>query len=171
MIKYKMLLLMLIAATCGTTKSEMYVRNKKPKGSMSYAIVLLINEKSEVLLVRRKGVSFGNGLYSLPGGKIESGETALETAKREAQEEVGIMIDDLNLVHVVDRQGPETEFYVFVFRPSVWQGIPSNCEPDKCDDVRWFPVNQLPDKLIPAHRQAIELSQNGISYSKHGWDS
>lgn len=120
--------------------------------------------------MRRKGTSFGNGLYSLPGGKIESGETALDAVMREALEEIGITIEQLKLAHVVDRQGPETEFYVFVFRPFAWTGTPSNCEVDKCDDIAWFPLNKLPEQIIPAHRQAIELSQKDILYSQHGWE-
>jgi 8-oxo-dGTP diphosphatase len=171
MIKYTVVVLMLAVFSCRATQPEMYERNKKPKGSMSYAILLLINEKSEVLLLRRKGASFGDGLYSLPGGKIESGETALEAAQREAREEIGLTVDQLKLVHVVDRQGTETEFYVFVFKPQLWQGVPFNSEPDKHDDMRWFPLDKLPEKLIPAHRQAIELSQDGIAYSQHGWDA
>lgn len=161
----------LVVFSCCSSKAEVDIRNKKPKGTVSYATLLLMNEKSEVLLLRRKGASFGNGLYSLPGGKIESGETALEAVKREVQEEIGINIEQCNLVHVVDRQGPETEFYVFVFKPLIWQGTPLNGELDKCDDLSWFSLDKLPSNIIPAHRQAIELSQKEVMYSQHGWDA
>jgi|GEM_PF-945745 len=145
-------------------------RNKKPKDTLSYAVLLLINQNSEILLLRRKGVSFGNGLYSLPGGKIESGETAMEATRREAKEEIGINVDQLKLVHVIDYQGSETEFYIFVFRALVWQGDPLNCEVDKCDDMSWFPLDKIPENLIPAHKQSIELSQLSVSYSQYGWN-
>ena len=169
MVCKKILLTLIIFSgqSIGCTAS---IRNKKPKNAVSYATVLLINEKSEILLLRRQNSSFGNGLYSLPGGKVESGETALEAAKREALEEVGIVIDNLEFVHTLDRQGPETEFYIFTFKASTWQGTPSNCEPDKCDDIYWCPPNKLPNNLISAHRQAIELSLTGVPYSEHGWD-
>jgi len=166
MIKRTILFLIIFALL---SASEIISHTIKPKGTMSFATLLLINEKSEILLLRRKGTSFGNGLYSLPGGKIESGETALESAEREAKEETGIEVNELKLVHVVDRQGPETEFYVFVFKPQAWHGIPANCEPNKCDDIAWFPLNKLPEQIIPAHKQAIEMYQNGIIYSQHGW--
>ena len=152
-----------------TSASDQFI--KKPKGAMSYSTLLLINEKHEVLLLRRIGTSFANGMYSLPGGKIESGETAVAAAIREAREEVGISIDMLEFVHVVDRQGTETEFYIFTFKPITWQGEPCNSETDKCDDIAWFAVDKLPENMIAAHRQAIELSQQGIMYSQHGWDS
>ncbi len=163
-----LLLLLVVSFYYGTTCAEV-VRTKKPKGTVSFATVLMINEQSEVLLLRRKGASFGDGQYCLPGGKIESGETAAEAACREVQEEVGVQLVDPQLVHVVDRQGPETEFYVFVFRADSWRGIPNNGEPDKCDDLKWFSCNRLPEKMIPAHRQAIERIIQGTHYSEHGW--
>ena len=98
-------------------------------------------------------------------------ETALEAARREGLEEIGITIDQLQLVHVVDRQGPETEFYVFVFKPLNYEGVPFNAEINKCDDISWFPLTNLPENIITAHKQAIELSQKGIGYSQHGWNT
>lgn len=161
-------LFLIIICQFHTSIPELNARDKKPKGVVSYSILLIMNEKSEVLLLRRKN-GFGAGLYSLPGGKIESGETALEAAKREAKEEIGIHVEGLALVHVVDRQNAETEFYVFVFKPRMWSGGPINCEPNKCDDIGWFNVSNLPENILPAHRQAIELNQKGIAYSEHGW--
>jgi 8-oxo-dGTP diphosphatase len=170
MVKYGILLAVLFVFICYTIKAKVHERNKKPKGSISFATVLLINDRSEVLLLRRKDTGFADGLYALPGGKIETGETALEAAQRECQEEVGLLVEDLSFVHVVNRQGPETEFYVFVFKAEKWQGTPSNCEPTKSDDVRWFSLHTLPENIIPAHKQAIVLSQQGILYSEHGWN-
>lgn len=142
----------------------------KPKGSVSYSLLILINEKSEVLLLRRKGTSYGNGLYSLPGGKIEAGETAAEAVIREAREEIGVKVVQPQLVHVIDRQGTQTEFYIFVFKPTIVQGKPVNGEFDKCDDVSWFPIHKLPSNILPAHKQAIELILKNVLYSQHGWE-
>lgn len=166
MSKYNIMFLIFALPSC-LIKAKEHI--KKPKGSVSFALVLLINKKQEVLLLRRIGTSFGDRLYSLPGGKIESGETALEAAKREAQEEIGITIAQVQLAHVVDRQGTETEFYIFVFKPQTWHGTPQNYEHAKHDDICWFALNKLPENIIPAHLQAIELSQKNILYSTHGW--
>ena len=144
-------------------------RSKKPKDSVSYAALILLNEDNQVLLLRRKGTLFGDGLYSLPGGKIESGETALEAVKREVLEEVGVEVADPELVHVVNRQGAQTEFYIFIFKANSWQGIVSNCEQHKCDDVRWVSLDALPENIVSAHQQALKLSQFGRMYSDHGW--
>ncbi len=162
--------MLLAVFSCCVLKAETGVCSQKPKESMSYSIVVLMNEKSEILLMRRKGTTFGDGLYALPGGKIEAGETALAAALREVKEEVGITIERPALIHVIDRKGVDSEFYAFVFRAMVWQCKPVNCEPEKCDDISWFSLDVLPENIIPAHKQAIELYQKGVLYSQHGWD-
>ena len=58
--------------------------------SMFVLAFLCIN--NQVLLVRRFHATFGDGLYSLVGGKVEQGETARQAIKREVYEEVGLDI-------------------------------------------------------------------------------
>lgn len=57
------------------------------------ASVLLIDEKKRVLLQQRTD----NGLWGLPGGLMEPGETIEETARREVYEETGLAVTDLRL--------------------------------------------------------------------------
>ena len=51
----------------------------------NFALLLLLNTQNEVLLLRRINTPFSNLCYSLPGGKIEIGETATNTVLREAK--------------------------------------------------------------------------------------
>ncbi len=64
------------------------------------ASVAVLREGSVLLVQRGKGIY--RGLWSLPGGAIELGETAIEAARRELWEETGLLASDLTLSDVAD---------------------------------------------------------------------
>jgi len=63
--------------------------------------VVILNQKDEVLLICR-GTEPNRGLWTIPGGRQEPGETVIETAHREIGEETGVTIGPPKLVDVVD---------------------------------------------------------------------
>ena len=126
-----------------------------------------------ILLLRRSHVSFGTGQYCLVGGKVEPGERALHAIRREVCEEVGLDIPEASfeLVHTFHRKGSESDLVALCFRADITHlPTPTNNEPDKHDDMRFFNIHQLPENILPAHKQAIECIQKNIYYSEHGWD-
>ena len=137
-----------------------------------FALAFLVSN-GRVLLARRVNAKFGNGLYSLIGGKVELRETARQAVQREVLEEVALNISESNfeLVHTFHRKGPDGELIALCFKVDISNlPAPINCEPDKCDDLALFDLNQLPGNIIPAHKQAIECIKQKISYSEHGWE-
>ena len=62
---------------------------------------IVVLDKDSVLLVRR-GKPPRKGMWSLPGGIQEVGETVFEAARREVQEETGLEVEILGLIDVVD---------------------------------------------------------------------
>lgn len=62
---------------------------------------LLENKKGELLFLRRSPKSsWGAGQYQLPEGKMEWGETPLQTLEREVEEETSGSISDIKLLGV-----------------------------------------------------------------------
>jgi hypothetical protein len=59
----------------------------------------------------------------------------------------------------------------FFFSAIRWRGEPRNLEPHKADDLRWFPLEALPEAMVPYVRGAIERWQAGVLYGESGWDA
>lgn len=100
----------------------------------------------EVLLIRR-GAPPRVGEWSLPGGRIEAGETARAAALRELREETGVEAELLGLIDVVDGLFPEAgRHYVLIDFAARWR----SGEPVAGDDAAaaaFHPVSMI-DELI-----------------------
>lgn len=130
----------------------------------------LIVRGDELLLVRRKNSGYMDGYYSLPAGHEEEDEPLMDCLVREAKEEVGITIDPSHpqLVHVMHRNELDVRLDCF-FLVTKWEGTPSICEPEKCDEIGWFSLSLLPTQTVPYIREAIQAWQQGALYQQIGW--
>lgn len=100
----------------------------------------------EVLLIKR-GNPPRQGQWSLPGGRIEWGETSEAAALRELVEETGIEAELLGLIDVVDgimtsrETGQVTRHYIMVDYAARWlSGEP--VAGDDAADARFFPFEE-----------------------------
>jgi mutator protein MutT len=128
---------------------------------------LLFFRENQVLLLRRFNTGYADGQYSVPAGHLDGGETVLKAAAREAEEEVGVRIDldAMEFSTVMHRMEEEerVDFFVQVRR---WQGEPFNAEPEKCDDLCWVEVDQLPVNVVAYVRQALRNHLTGIRFDE-----
>lgn len=133
-------------------------------------LMLLKNEK--ILLSRRFHTGFADGNYSLVAGHVEKNETILQAMIREAKEEVMIDIDksELRIVQVMYRKSGDEERIDYFIVCTTWNGDIVNNEPNKCDDLGWFNINQLPFNTVPYIRHAIRMYKESEYFSEFGWD-
>lgn len=134
------------------------------------AVHLFFLHNQQVLLLRRFNTGYEDGNYSVVAGHVDAGETVINAAIREANEEIGITLTPQNIevVHVMNRKS-EDERIDFFMAVKHWTGEITNKEPHKCDELSWFPMASLPDNIIPYVRSALESYQNGILFSEFGW--
>ena len=130
----------------------------KPQTTPKIAVnAVVFNEKGEVLLAKRRD----NGLWCIPGGHVDLGETLPQACLRELREEtglqgevvrlVGIYSDTKNSLHIA--QGPEWHTVRVSFLCRIVGGAitPS----DETSEIKYFAPNQLP-ALITDHARRIE---------------
>lgn len=132
-------------------------------------IILLKDEK--VLLSRRFNTGYHDGDFELPSGHMDGNETVRAAAAREAKEELGVTInvDDLEVSHVMHRFGENYERIEFFLTAESWEGEPDVMEPHECDEMKWFPVNELPVNMIPKSKYGLEQSLAGVIFSEFDW--
>jgi ADP-ribose pyrophosphatase YjhB (NUDIX family) len=117
---------------------------------------VVFNEKREVLLARRTD----NGLWCIPGGHVELGETLSQACLRELFEETGLRARVIRLVGVYSdtqgslhfSQGPEWHTVRVSFLCEVTGGVLTPSE--ETSEIRNYNVRQLPS-LITDHARRI----------------
>lgn len=119
--------------------------------------VLLVRDDQVLLTRRRDSDPSFDGLWHLPSGKLDAGESALEAAARETEEEVGVLVQPADLCHVhtlhVNGSGPEPRLGLF-FEARHWIGEPHN-----------RPTSALPYAGFPSMRCLTSSSTTPLAAS------
>lgn len=135
------------------------------------AVHLFLLRGDETLLLRRFNTGYEDGNYSVVAGHLDGGEDVVAAVIREAREEVGIVISpaDLSVVGVMHRRAAD-ERIDFFLATSQWAGTVRNAEPEKCDALAWFPLDDLPENVVPYVRRALANYHRGRWFESYGWN-
>lgn len=122
--------------------------------------VLIINENNEVLLQKRGTFPYKWGLV---GGITELGESLEETAIREAKEETGLDIKDLNLLGTTSGEkcymefpnGDKAYFITIGYFTKSFSGV-MKVDGLETEELRFFNYEDLPDNMPRSHRMMLD---------------
>lgn len=133
------------------------------------AIVL---HEGRVLLVRR-GRAPALGLWSVPGGLVELGETTVDAARREVEEETGLDVRIAGLVGVLDRvtrdaDGRVRYHWVLVDYLAYPQSNDTITAGSDAAEVRWVTIDEvgrlpITEGLADMIKRAAALAGGGVA--------
>ncbi len=121
-----------------------FVHFRDPK----VAVIGLVTDGERVLLVRR-AVDPGKGLWSLPGGYMDAGEMPAEALRRELLEEVGLAVEvqDLVGIYPLINYAGERVGIVLAFRARPQGDTRLHPGTDDVAESGWFTASELPEDL------------------------
>lgn len=121
--------------------------------------VAVINEQGEFLLQKRQ-----DGLWGVPGGFIELGESTEEAGRREVLEETGLEVGKLDLVGVFSGKqyfvhlpnGDEFYPVTIAYMTNELKGGSLKADGEETVEVQFFKVTELPEGLNPLIKNLIK---------------
>ena len=104
------------------------------------------------------------GTWTMPGGNIEYGETFEEAGAREAREETGIEVKNLEVFCVQTDKNEHAHYISVGMIARQFEGVPQVMEPDVIVEWRWFDLDKLPHNIFTPSRKTIDCFLNHKFY-------
>jgi 8-oxo-dGTP pyrophosphatase MutT (NUDIX family) len=136
------------------------------------AVWIFLKKDNKILLLLRQNTGWEDGKFGLPAGHVDGNETIIQAAVRETKEEAGVEVnkDDLNVVHVLHKRNADgAESIDFFLETTKWEETPKINEPEKCEKIEWFSLDNLPENIVGCLKHVIEQIKKNIFYSEYGW--
>ena len=122
--------------------------------------VIIRNDAGEILLEKRSDC----GMWGLPGGRVEPGESVTESALREVMEETGLEIRITRLVGVYS--APKGRIVTFPDNGDVVQLVDAILEAEitggelrrseESEELRFFRKDDLPPDIVPPAQKPVQ---------------
>jgi len=126
------------------------VHHRDPKVGVG---VVVLDDRGRLLLVRR-GVSPGKGLWALPAGFVDAGEDPRAAAAREALEETGLAVEVGAVVDVYPTGSTRGASFFLAFQARVVGGTLAAA--DDALDAGWFGADDLPELAFASTQEAAD---------------
>jgi len=140
------------------------VKRKGQRGA-SVLMPLVMRDEWQVILTQRpQTMPQHAGQIAFPGGKREEGETALQAARRETEEEVGLRTKDITVIGRLPSFNAVSEYRVTPFVGIVQSEAQIIADPHEVDDVFETPLSFLMDAENHVPRDVFFQGENHRLY-------
>lgn len=107
----------------------------------------------------------GEGTWTMPGGKLDIGETLMSAALRELKEETNLVPASIEVFCVQDDMTASAHYVTLGFKATLQANDePVVMEPDEIGEWRWFGLGELPSNIYPPSKKLIEKYLTGQIY-------
>lgn len=120
----------------------------------------VVVDEDRLLLIRR-GHGPAAGEWSVPGGRVESGELLAEAVVRELAEETGLEGVCGELIGWVERLGDDYHYVILDFAVQLLDPTAQPVAGDDAQEVAWAPLDQVADRSL-VEGLAEFLHEHGI---------
>jgi 8-oxo-dGTP diphosphatase len=133
-------------------------------GIMCAVDVAIFNADGKILLGKRL-VKAGFGTWGFPGGHLKKDEKLIDAARRELAEELGnnadIEVTDQILAVRENHLAPYFTHHITTIIKGLYRfGKIEMNEPDKCEEWKWFDLDNLPSPLFSGAEETLKNYQN-----------
>lgn len=139
-------------------------RYERPSVTVDVVIFSLINNKLQVLLVKRKYPPFAN-IWAIPGGFVRIDESLEDAAARELAEETGVINVYIEQLYTFGTPGrdPRTRVITVAYFALVPQDAIKHRPGDDASETAWFPMSELPE-LAFDHDEILLYARTRLRY-------
>lgn len=147
----------------------------KNKFKAPVAVFLILERvfdgNKQILLQKRINTGYMDNMWDCgASGHVEKGESMKSALVRETKEELDIELQHDRLTFATMSHTLSDMEYVYVyFATDKFKGIPRIVELNKCSNLKWFNVHNMPKDIIPDRKKSIENYINGIYYDEFYW--
>lgn len=140
------------------------INEAQKDGIYRYVVASVVEQNSQILILKRPQKEFMGGIYELPSGKIEENESLLDALSRELQEETGLKLKEikkyLGYFDYQSKTGKVTRQFNFAITSDNVQKIILS----EHDSYTWVGVNQLSEYSVTENVKLIlENFLNGVN--------
>jgi 8-oxo-dGTP diphosphatase len=129
--------------------------------AIEVAAAAISDNQGRILVSRRRCQVHQGGLWELPGGKLERGETAEQALARELEEELGIKATQLQPLIRIRHDYKDHKVHIDFFRVDAYRGEPRGLEGQP---IRWLRPEEMDHEDFPAADRpvisALQLPQH-----------